>query len=722
MSVNLELTLLGRVQVRCNGTPVVGFVSSKAQALLCYLAIKALLCYLAITGRSHSRDELAGLFWSEMPEAEAKANLRGVLFNLRQLVAPYLSINRQTIAFNRQEACWLDVARFQAGIQPGESVESEDSLRSLREAVDLYQGDLMQGFYVRDALAFEEWLLVEREHLRQRAVQGLYMLAAHYTTSGDYLEAIRYTTCLLDMDPWREEAHRQLMLLLALTGQRSAALRQYETCRQILANDLRVEPAEETTTLYHRIQEGVWGTAQHAQMDARHATARSHKAVGQAPLPFVGRGADYAWLFHQWDAARAGQGAFTVVQGEAGVGKTRLVEELLRYALGTGALVLRGRCHQFAQAVPYQPIAEVLRDVLHSAPAAFQRLARASLTEVTRLLPELHTRYPNLPPAPSDGDEAERQRLFEAVAQVLAALVDAQPSVVLFLDDLQHADAPTIDLLRYLLYRLRGTTLWCVGAYRSGEIEPGSALVSLLHDLGSKQQVALLQLDPLDAQASGQLVDWRFGLARSQRQQLVTYLSEEAKGNAFILGQLLQDLEHRSILRATNDSWQLDSMRLASERIDVPAGVQAMILERLSRLPPVARSLMDVAAVIGRRFDLHVLTLASGQHSHEVGECIELLLTRYLVRELCHAPSLHRQEDFMDGQGGNWPLAPLSSCSVQYEFTHAMIQRVIYAGLSYGYRQRLIDRLADVPDLLHHHVSLVAPREKALGMVKHTVS
>src|SRR5690242_7579656 len=185
MSENLELTLLGRVQITWDGTPVVGFISHKVQALL---------CYLAITGRSHSREELASLFWGEMPDAEARANLRGALFNLRQLVAPYLSIDRQTVALNASVHVELDVARFQDRIQQIETFESEDSLKSLREVVDLYCGELMQGFYVRDADAFEEWLMAEREHLQQLAVQGLYMLAAHYLTSGEYTEAIRYTT------------------------------------------------------------------------------------------------------------------------------------------------------------------------------------------------------------------------------------------------------------------------------------------------------------------------------------------------------------------------------------------------------------------------------------------------------------------------------------------------------------------------------------------------
>lgn len=710
MSENLELTLLGRVQLTWDGTPVVGFISSKVQALL---------CYLAITGRPHSREELASLFWSEMPDAEARANLRGALFNLRQLVAPYLAIDRQTVAFHPSVNMWVDVARFQDRIQQIETCESEDSVRSLREAVDLYCGELMQGFYVRDAPAFEEWLMAEREHLQQLAVQGLYMLAAHYLTSGEYAEAIRYTTRLIEMDPWREEAHRQLMLLLTLTGQRSAALKQYETCRQILADALRVEPTAETTTLYRRIQEGAWDTGQHGRMGARHVPVRSHKAAGQAPLPFIGRKTEYAWLFRQWDAAQSNNGVLTLVQGEAGVGKTRLVEELLRYAVGTDAMVLRGRCYQFEHEVPHQPIADVLRDVLESRPALFQELPMPSLMELTRLLPELYQHHPDLPPIPTIIDETSRQRLFESVAQVLMALVGDHPPVILFLDDLQYADPATVDILRYLCYRLHGTSLWCVGAYRSEEVDDENPLVPLIHDLERRRQIAHLQLPLLQAEAMAQLVDKLFGLEGSQHQQLVTYLNDESEGNAFMFEQLLQGLEKQRILHVTGNVWQMDIARLVNERLAIPDGVRAMVLDRLSQLPAPARALMDLAAVIGRRFDLHLLAMASNQHSHEVGEYLEILLTRALIREIGPTQS-SQQEDLADGHGERLLLPPHASQNVRYEFTHKMVQRVIYANLSYGSQQRLLERIIAASDRLHQNAALIALSRKHLDKMKHT--
>ena len=173
MTGQLQLALLGGTDVRQDGEPVTGFYSSKAQSLL---------FYLAVTGTSHSRAALAGLLWADMPEADARTNLRQALTNLRRLVGPHLSITRQTVAFNHDSPYWLDVEVFQdkmAGDAPDGGIDP------LRDAVELYRGDFMAGFYVRDALAFEEWMLTQAAQLRTTALGALHELAAFYARQGD---------------------------------------------------------------------------------------------------------------------------------------------------------------------------------------------------------------------------------------------------------------------------------------------------------------------------------------------------------------------------------------------------------------------------------------------------------------------------------------------------------------------------------------------------------
>jgi DNA-binding SARP family transcriptional activator len=246
----LQLSLLGKLQVSRAGKPVTGFVSSKAQALL---------CFLAVTGRPHDRQTLATLLWGDMPEVEARTNLRTVLANLRKLLEPFLEISRETVRFKRGSSYWLDVELFQAALAAAGLSEKSSELpelsephpppkifiQPLRQALELYQGDFLEGFTVREALGFEEWMLNQRERLRQLAVQGLFNLAREHTLRGEYAAAMDYTGRLLALEPWREEGHRQMMTLLAKSGQRSAALAQYENCRRILAEELGVEPDAE---------------------------------------------------------------------------------------------------------------------------------------------------------------------------------------------------------------------------------------------------------------------------------------------------------------------------------------------------------------------------------------------------------------------------------------------------------------------------------------------
>ena len=253
MGTGLRLTLLGKPQMSRDGASVTGFIYNKALALL---------VYLAVTKRPHSRDALAGLLWGEMSDAAAKANLRKILSALREVAGHELIIDRQTVAFDAESPYWLDTEVFESKLQSLTATSlvapnlTDRDMKLLDEAVQLYKGDFLEGFYVRDAPAFEEWILPERERLRQKMQQALYRLAAYFTARGHYIVAIDYTSRLLALEPWHEEVHQQMMLLLALGGQRSAAITQYETCRRLLADEFGARPNADTVALYKKIKAG----------------------------------------------------------------------------------------------------------------------------------------------------------------------------------------------------------------------------------------------------------------------------------------------------------------------------------------------------------------------------------------------------------------------------------------------------------------------------------
>jgi len=255
----LSLALLGPIQITLGGQPVRGFTYNKARALLVYLAVEA--------GRPHHRDVLAALLWPELTDEAARHNLRQALTNLRTAIGdvnaipPFLLITRDTIQLNPASDYELDVTTI-AGLLAACETHAHRQLGRCRscaarmeQAIAPYRGDFLTEFSVGDSASFEEWQLRQRERLHQRALDALVRLADYHERRGDDELGRRYAQRQIELEPWREEAHRQLMRLLARGGQRSAALAQYETCRRILARDLGVEPEAATTALYKEIRD-----------------------------------------------------------------------------------------------------------------------------------------------------------------------------------------------------------------------------------------------------------------------------------------------------------------------------------------------------------------------------------------------------------------------------------------------------------------------------------
>ncbi len=236
----LEISLLGSPVFREMGKLIDGFNSNKTRALL---------CYLAATGQQFTRPKLAGLFWRDMPEARAQANLRKSLTNLRKLVGDYLEITRQAVGVRETAVIWLDVAEFQTLTEVPENIEN------LKKGLTLYRDDFLEGFHLNDAPEFENWMLSERARLRERVIHSLYAIVARSQVEQAINEAITYAQQLLTMEPWREETYRTLMTLYASEGQLAAAAKTYALCQQAMEEELGVEPAPETQQLHQRIQQ-----------------------------------------------------------------------------------------------------------------------------------------------------------------------------------------------------------------------------------------------------------------------------------------------------------------------------------------------------------------------------------------------------------------------------------------------------------------------------------
>lgn len=253
MTKVLKLSLLGPLQLTLDNKPLRSLVSAKAQALL---------CYLAVNGRSHSRHALAGLLWGDLPEADARRNLRGVLMKLREDVAPYLHITHQTMAFNANSPHWFDVTLFQQHLADG-------SIERLQQAIALYRGDFLEAFFVRDAPDFEAWVERQRVQWQQQAIGAFDQVIDHYYETAQFEAGIQPAQRLIELDGVREQSHRHLIRLLAAGGERSRALEQFERCRRVLMDELGVVVSPETAVLAEQIRTGTYHPPQSLRQEAR---------------------------------------------------------------------------------------------------------------------------------------------------------------------------------------------------------------------------------------------------------------------------------------------------------------------------------------------------------------------------------------------------------------------------------------------------------------------
>jgi DNA-binding SARP family transcriptional activator/predicted ATPase len=307
----LSIRLLGSLHVTLDGEPVTAFESDKVRALLAYLVSE--------TDQPHRRERLAGLLWPDLPERSARTNLRVALSNLRKVIgdsssSPVLCVSRQTIQLDSDADAWIDIQAF-ADLLTALG-RPKKVVAYLRQAVELYRSGFLQGFSLPDSAEFEEWALLQQELFQRQVVSALRRLARWHERRGEYQQALPRARRLVALEPWQEAGQRQLMRLLALTGQRSAALAQYETFRRMLAEELGVEPEDETTALYERIRAG--------QAPGESTLAPPDSNLPIPATPFVGREPELDAIYRRLQDP--GCRLLTLV-GPGGSGKTRLALE-----------------------------------------------------------------------------------------------------------------------------------------------------------------------------------------------------------------------------------------------------------------------------------------------------------------------------------------------------------------------------------------------------------
>jgi DNA-binding SARP family transcriptional activator len=577
----LHLRLLGGFEVRLESGPPVTLPTRKTQALLAYLALAA--------GSTYPRDKLTALLWGSTPDRRARHSLRQALSALRKVLAaaaaaPEILVEGEHVALDRA-AVAVDALDFERQVKVG-------TLESLEAALDLYRGELLEGLPVGEP-AFEEWLIAERERLRELALQALARLVGLHDKRGVTDAAIQAAQKLLSLDPLQEAAHRALMRLYARDGRRGAALRQYQACLDVLQRELGTEPEPETRELYHDLlrQRRTATPAERPEMVREAAPAPIPPQPG---LPggagIVGRADELARLGRALDGAREDRGVVAALVGEAGVGKSRLVEEVVALAEARGLRVATGRAYELEGALPLGPWIDAI--------------------PLDRTLADLGGTQPRSP-------GADPLRLFEAVAQLLGHLAASGP-LLLVLEDLQWADELSLNLLSFISRRVGGWAVMVLVTAREEEATPG--LARLLRGLDEQGQLTL-RLGRLSRAQTTLLVRALAGSARRPRAQarLDAQVWALSEGNPFMVVETVRAAAERGRTRP-------------SERLPLPDRIRRVVLGRLERLSEGAQRLVAAAAVIGREFEFDLLRRVAGLAERQTAEGVEELVRRGLLR------------------------------------------------------------------------------------------
>ncbi len=424
----LALHLLGTPYIECDGV-LVSVDTRKAIALLAYLAINP---------GYQSRDTLAALLWPDSDQTAARAALRRTLSALNAALGGVgLEIEREAIAFKDDViACdWQHMHDYVQDCHTHGHTAREVCLRCLEpltQAESLWNGEFMQGFSLRDSAEFDLWQSQQAEHTRRLYAGILHRLVQLQSDAGEYELAAETAQRWLALDPLNEAAHRDLIQLFAWAGQRELAIRQYRDCVRILDQELGTPPLEETSTLYRQILENKLEAppVNRRLIAERPASAAYTKPTTSPPLllPLVGRQDALAQILAASAAVERGEIAEQVIciEGEAGIGKTRLVDAVIAQKSAEPSLIIH--CYESEMDLAYAPVIRALRAAL-AQPDWLDALSAPWLNELVRLLPEIVSYRSDI--EPMTDSIAAQSRLIEAIAQAFDALVDAeQPAPV----------------------------------------------------------------------------------------------------------------------------------------------------------------------------------------------------------------------------------------------------------------------------------------------------
>ncbi len=571
----LQIQLLGEFSLRSDRTQVIGIAQPRQQSFLAYLLLHR--------NAPQLRHHLAFCFWPNSSEKQARTNLRQLLHDVRHSLpdtATFLQIDRNAVQWRADAPYHLDVTAFESTLAQAEA--SNSPIVELARAIELYRGPLLPSCY-------DDWIAPERERLSQQYAQTLERLLVLLEGENHTDRAIGYAQMLLRHDPLRESTYRALMRLHALNGDRAQALRLHQLCATMLQREFDIEPDYATHELYLNLL--------HVEAEQQ-LPATVHRPSAAQPTRLFGRQTEWQQLQHAWLRSNQGDAHVVLMAGEAGIGKTRLCEELQSWAQAQGIVCVSARAYAAEGDLAYGPVIEWVQH--ETMRAGLARLDPVWQRTLARLLPELlpkptQTRHDMGP------TDQNRQQLFEALARAILAV---NPPLLLMIDDLQWCDQATIEWLHFLMRFDSKARLLLVCTVRPEEITMDHPLTALLLDLRRAARMTEIALAPLDANSTSQLATLIAGHEFTVQQK--TELFQKTAGNPLFIVEIVRTEQGQQHPRETTAG----SATTADEPNPLPNKIQATIEARLAILSPPAHELAACAAAIGRAWSTALLAKA----------------------------------------------------------------------------------------------------------------
>ena len=741
----LHVRLLGQFSLHLDGQPV-EIPSRPAQSLLAYLCLNP--------RKPQRREKLAGLFWPEASERNARSNLRHALWRIRKALENnagdgqnYLLADDLAITFILRPGDWLDAEILVEKIPQDAPIE--DWIR----AVVVYEGELLPGFY-------DDWVVLEREHLQAVFERKIGMFLERLEAKERWVDVLEWGERWIAYGNTPEPAYRALMLAHASLGDLASAATAYQRCVESLRTALGVEPSEHTRRLFVDIQAGrLKMTAPGARRFTPTSPELPDFLLEKTGEPengkkvFVGRENELTFLEGHLAKALSGKGRVAFISGEAGSGKTALLQTFIQRSVRThpDLISVSGNSNAFFGVgdpyLPFRDILSMLTGELESrlrasaiSPEHARRLwaffplaihtlvdlapdlidafvpGRALLARAIVVQPEWDGWLDRLQKI-VEGERAlrispEQAQLFEQFTQLLQALANKHPLLIV-LDDLQWADSGSIHLLFHLGRRIVNYPILILGAYRQHDVALGRGperhpLEPVLHEFQRTFGDILVDLDQAEKMDGRQFVDALLDSEPNRLDEAFRLsLYQRTKGQPLFTIELLRDLQERGdIDRDENGRWK------ASAELDwmvIPAEVEGVIQERTGRLEAELREILSVASVEGEEFTVQVLA--------QVQQTPERILLHRLSHDL---EKRHRLvQELGEGKAGEQLVS-------RFRFNHALIQQYIYNYLGAGERKLLHGEVAaalekfyaeDIPQVtiqLARHYSAAGMKEKAV--------